>query len=254
MEQPRVTQAAHQPRRPAVPAAGYGRHPVGPGRHAGRFLPARPRGVRAHPVGPRRPLHPYPRAAAARGVRHERQRLLGLPVQVAGRGCARAGPGGRARRLAGPAPGAGLSDQRGHPRDPEPPPARRGCGRPWSPTTRRTRWSDDPRQQRPARPLRRGGRQRRLRPRQEAGARQLPVTPPPRSASSRPSAPPSRTSCSASAPPAPPAPTSSPSPRGAEPFETLKSSGLADACYTRLMRCRVEPSAGGAATVSTPSA
>src|SRR5262245_12688274 len=42
---------------------------------------------------------------------------------------------------------------------------------------------------------------------------------------------------------------------GAEPFDALKAAGLADVCYTRLMRCRVEPSAAGrVGGVSTPSA
>jgi HAD superfamily hydrolase (TIGR01509 family) len=41
---------------------------------------------------------------------------------------------------------------------------------------------------------------------------------------------------------------------GAEPFATLKASGLADVCYTGLTRCRVEPSPGGPVGVSTPSA
>jgi beta-phosphoglucomutase-like phosphatase (HAD superfamily) len=41
---------------------------------------------------------------------------------------------------------------------------------------------------------------------------------------------------------------------GAEPFETLKTAGLADVCYTRLTRCRVEPSAAGRTDVSTPLA
>ena len=41
---------------------------------------------------------------------------------------------------------------------------------------------------------------------------------------------------------------------GAEPFETLKAAGRADVCYTGLIRCRVEPSAGGRVEVSTPCA
>ena len=41
---------------------------------------------------------------------------------------------------------------------------------------------------------------------------------------------------------------------GAETFDTLKAAGLADVCYARLTRCRVEPAGGGAAAVSTPFA
>jgi HAD superfamily hydrolase (TIGR01509 family) len=41
---------------------------------------------------------------------------------------------------------------------------------------------------------------------------------------------------------------------GAESFETLKASGLADVCYTRLTRCRVGLSTGDPVGVSTPSA
>ncbi len=41
---------------------------------------------------------------------------------------------------------------------------------------------------------------------------------------------------------------------GAEPFPTLRTAGLADVCYTRLTRCRVQPSAGGGVEVSTPFA
>ncbi len=41
---------------------------------------------------------------------------------------------------------------------------------------------------------------------------------------------------------------------GAESFETVKASGLAHVCYTRLTRCRVGPALGGRADISTPSA
>jgi HAD superfamily hydrolase (TIGR01509 family) len=40
---------------------------------------------------------------------------------------------------------------------------------------------------------------------------------------------------------------------GAETFETLKASGLADVCYTGLTRCRVNWSFKGSTSVSTPS-
>ena len=40
---------------------------------------------------------------------------------------------------------------------------------------------------------------------------------------------------------------------GAETFETLKASGLADVCYTRLTRCRIGLPTGGSACVSCPS-
>jgi len=40
---------------------------------------------------------------------------------------------------------------------------------------------------------------------------------------------------------------------GAESFETVKASGLADVCYTGLTRCRVGWSAGGSTKLCTPS-
>ena len=94
----------------------------------------------------------------------------------------------------------------------------------------------DPRQQRPPRPFRRGGRQRRLRPRQEAGARQLPV----RGQRARPGAGRMRRRRGLRARPAR-------RPRlrgvcrggchgGGAPRRRSRSSGLADACYARFAR------------------